>query len=91
VQPLFSLVLANPRRANERFPAYRLTRLVAARFDMDDVEVAIFADLARPFASVSLRHGTARQSLAASRESGVQPSFLMSIWIYPKPLRSLRV
>src|ERR1700730_771912 len=48
VQTLLSLALADPERAKERFPAYRLTRLVTVRFDMDDTEATIFADLARP-------------------------------------------
>ena len=48
VQTLLSLALADPERAKERFPAYRLTRLVTARFDMDDTEATIFADLVRP-------------------------------------------
>src|SRR3984885_15407361 len=52
VQALLSLALADPERAKERFPAYRLTRLVTARFDMDDTEATIFADLARPLATV---------------------------------------
>jgi hypothetical protein len=59
VQTLLSLALADPERAKERFPAYRLTRLVTARFDMDDTEARIFADLARPLATVRLLHGTA--------------------------------
>src|ERR1700712_5042904 len=46
-QTLLALALADPERAKERFPAYRLTRLVAARFDMDDTEARIFANLAR--------------------------------------------
>jgi hypothetical protein len=56
---LLSLALADPDRAKEWFPAYRLTRLVTARFDMDDTEATIFADLARPLATVRLFHGTA--------------------------------
>ena len=52
VQALLSLALADPERAKERFPAYRLTRLVTARFYMDDTEATIFADLARPLATV---------------------------------------
>jgi hypothetical protein len=59
VQTLLSLALADPERAKERFPAYRLTRLVTARFDMDDTEARIFADLARPLATVRLLHDTA--------------------------------
>jgi hypothetical protein len=42
VQTLLSLALADSERAKERFPAYRLTRLVTARFDMDDTEATIF-------------------------------------------------
>src|ERR1700692_771222 len=52
VQALLSLALADPEHAKERFPAYRLTRLVTARFDMDDTEARIFADLARALATV---------------------------------------
>src|ERR1700736_5605095 len=59
VQTLLSLALADPERAKERFPAYRLTRLVTARFDMDDTEATIFADLARPLDTVRLLQGIA--------------------------------
>jgi hypothetical protein len=59
VQTLLSLALANPERAKERFPAYRLTQLVTARFDMDDVEATIFANLARPPATARLLRDTA--------------------------------
>jgi hypothetical protein len=59
VQTLLSLALADPERAKERFPAYRLTQLVTARFDMDDVEATIFANLARPPATARLLHDTA--------------------------------
>jgi hypothetical protein len=59
VQKLLSLALADPEHAKERFPAYRLTRLVTARFDMDDTEACIFANLARPLATVRLLHDTA--------------------------------
>ena len=38
VQTLLSLALDDPEHAKERFRAYRLTRLVTARFDMDDTE-----------------------------------------------------
>src|ERR1700722_3151112 len=54
VQTLLSLALADPERAKERFPAYRLTQLVTARFDMNDTEARIFADLARPPATARL-------------------------------------
>jgi hypothetical protein len=59
VQTLLSLALADPERAKERFPAYRLTRLVAARFDMDDAEARIFADLANPLDTERLLQGAA--------------------------------
>jgi len=54
VQTVLSLALADPEGAKKWFPAYRLTRLVTARFDMDDTEARIFADLARPLATVRL-------------------------------------
>jgi hypothetical protein len=59
VQTLLSLALADPERAKDRFPAYRLTRLVTARFDMDNTEATIFADLATPLATVRLSQGAA--------------------------------
>jgi hypothetical protein len=59
VQTLLSLALADPERAKERFPAYRLTQLVTTRFDMDDVEATIFANLARSPATVRLLLGAA--------------------------------
>ena len=59
VQTLLSLALADPERAKERFPAYRLSQLVTARFDMDDVEATIFANLARPPATARLLHDPA--------------------------------
>src|SRR5258708_33241027 len=52
VQTLLSLALADQERAKKQFPAYRLTRLVTARFDMDDTEATIFPDLAGPNAPV---------------------------------------
>jgi hypothetical protein len=35
--------LASPEEALDRYPGYRLTRLVVARFDMDDAEALAFA------------------------------------------------
>jgi hypothetical protein len=65
LQTLLSLALDDPEHAKERFRAYRLTRLVTARFDMDDTEARIFADVARPLATVRAsraRHRAVQQS-----------------------------
>jgi hypothetical protein len=43
---LLRMALASPEEAYDRFPDYRLTRLVAARFDMNDAEALAFARLA---------------------------------------------
>ena len=43
VRTLLSLALSDPRKARDRFPDYRLTRLVLTRFDMDDVEAMLAA------------------------------------------------
>jgi hypothetical protein len=45
VRALLSLALSDPRKARDRFPDYRLTRLVLTRLDMDDVEASVFIDL----------------------------------------------
>jgi hypothetical protein len=45
VRALLSLASSDPSKAKERFPDYRLTRLVLTRFDMDDAEASVFIDL----------------------------------------------
>jgi hypothetical protein len=45
VRTLLSLASSDLAGAEERFPGYRLTRLVLTRFDMDDVEASVFIDL----------------------------------------------
>jgi hypothetical protein len=44
-ETLLRMALANPEEAHGRYPDYRLTRLVMARFDMDDAEALAFARL----------------------------------------------
>jgi hypothetical protein len=44
-QVLLSLAVTDVGRARELFPAYRLTQLVSARFDLDEAEAAFFTDL----------------------------------------------
>lgn len=45
VRTLLSLASSDPVGAKERYPGYRLTRLVLARFDMDEMEASVFIDL----------------------------------------------
>ena len=58
VRALLSLALSDPRKARDRFPDYRLTRLVLTRFDMDDVEASVFIDLTEATAPESVLGGT---------------------------------
>lgn len=43
---LLRMALTSPEHAHSRYPGYRLTQLVVARFDMDDAEALAFAQLA---------------------------------------------
>jgi hypothetical protein len=58
VRALLSLALPDPRKARDRFPDYRLTRLVLTRFDMDDVEASVFIDLTEATAPETVLGGT---------------------------------
>jgi hypothetical protein len=58
VRTLLSLALSDPRKARDRFPDYRLTRLVLTRFDMDDVEASVFIDLTEATAPETVLGGT---------------------------------
>jgi hypothetical protein len=58
VRTLLSLASSHPVGAKERFPDYRLTRLVLTRFDMDDVEASVFIDLTEATAPASVLGGT---------------------------------
>jgi hypothetical protein len=58
VRALLSLALSDPRKARDRFPDYRLTRLVLSRFDMDDVEASVFIDLTEATAPETALGGT---------------------------------
>jgi hypothetical protein len=58
VRGLLSLALSDPSKARDRFPDYRLTRLVLTRFDMDDVEASVFIDLTEATAPESALGGT---------------------------------
>jgi hypothetical protein len=55
VLPLLALSAFDSGRAKERFPEYRLTRLVLARLDMTDSEATAFADFtdAMPWGPIS--------------------------------------
>lgn len=52
---LIELAVRFPEAARERFPAYRLTRLVASRLELDDVDISQLAAI--------LRTGTIQPSL----------------------------
>jgi hypothetical protein len=58
VQTLLSLTSSDRRGAKERFPDYRLTRLVLARFDMNDAEASVFVDLTGASAPERVLGGT---------------------------------
>jgi hypothetical protein len=58
VRALLSLALSDPSKARDRFPDYRLTRLVLTRFDMDDVEASVFIDLTEATAPETVLGGT---------------------------------
>ena len=58
VRALLSLASSDPVGAKERFPNYRLTRLVLTRFDMDDVDATVFIDLTEATAPGSVLGGT---------------------------------
>jgi hypothetical protein len=58
VRTLLSLASSDPVGAKERFPNYRLTRLVLTRFDMDDVDASVFIDLTEATAPESVLGGT---------------------------------
>lgn len=42
---LMRMALVSPQHAKERFPDFRLTRLVTARLDMDDTDAVVFANI----------------------------------------------
>jgi hypothetical protein len=58
VRALLSLASSDPSKAKERFPDYRLTRLVLTRFDMDDAEASVFIDLTEATAPETVLGGT---------------------------------
>ncbi len=58
VRTLLSLASSDPVGAKERFPDYRLTRLVLDRFDMDDAEASVFIDLTGATAPAHVLGGT---------------------------------
>jgi hypothetical protein len=58
VRALLSLALSDPSKARDRFPNYRLTRLVLTRFDMDDVEASVFIALTEATAPETVLGGT---------------------------------
>src|SRR5689334_6620767 len=60
IRTLLALALCDPPHARERFPEFRLTRLVTARLDMDDEEAISFAELAETIPSRPLSHGEAQ-------------------------------
>lgn len=57
VRALLSLSPSDVNRAKERFPDYRLTRLVLARFDMDDAEASVFVDMTGAAAPATILGG----------------------------------
>jgi hypothetical protein len=57
VQSLLSLASSDPVCAKERYPGFRLTRLVLARFDMDEMEASVFIDLTEATASEKVLGG----------------------------------
>src|SRR5258705_5409991 len=59
VHTLIVLALADSPQAKERFPDFRLMRLVTARLDMDDEEATLFFDLTKTIASEPLSDGPA--------------------------------
>jgi hypothetical protein len=60
IRILLALALSDAQHAKERFPEFRLTRLVTARLDMDDDEAISFAGLAETIPSRPLSHGEAQ-------------------------------
>jgi hypothetical protein len=54
---LLRMALASPEEAHDRYPGYRLTRLVVARFDMNDAEALAFARLTGHTENRDLRTG----------------------------------
>jgi hypothetical protein len=58
VRAWLSLALSDPSKAKDRFPDYRLTRLVLTRLDMDDVEALVFIYLTEATAPETVLGGT---------------------------------